>query len=255
MEHGRLAKPLPRRSVGEAVKRKPPLFMSGHAWTMNGKNMSYLLSNDVTSGSSVDKEFDPPLEDRVKARKNADMPLAIEDEEEWNAPRVLRVSERRKGGVPAILGWSVGPFLVCEAIKYRLELLAPGDCGFKPFELWGLSDPSRDHCYGTYYWVFPPRLDAIVIEETEFAKGRGRAGYEDSAGRISSISNDRCVIDKRMVANHPLWRLPSDFGVNPDSSIKVGWNAYFCSDELRDFLKSERLDGWSFDKKCVDRAG
>lgn len=111
MEHGRLAKPLPRRSVGEAVKRKPPLFMSGHAWTMNGKNMSYLLSNDVTSGSSVDKEFDPPLEDRVKARKNADMPLAIEDEEEWNAPRVLRVSERRKGGVPAILGWSVGPFL------------------------------------------------------------------------------------------------------------------------------------------------
>ena len=154
MEHGRLAKPLPRRSVGEAVKRKPPLFMSGHAWTMNGKNMSYLLSNDVTSGSSVDKEFDPPLEDRVKARKNADMPLAIEDEEEWNAPRVLRVSERRKGGVPAILGWSVGPFLVCEAIKYRLELLAPGDCGFKPFELWGLSDPSRDHCYGTYYWFF-----------------------------------------------------------------------------------------------------
>lgn len=216
-------------------------------------SMSYLLSNDVGSRASVDKEFDPPLEDRIKGRKNGDMPLSPEDELEWAAPRVLRVSERRKGGIPAILGWSIGPFLVCEAIKQKLESLAPGICGFKPFGIWGLGERRHDHCYGAYYWVFPPRLDAIVIDETDFASGRGRAGFERSGGVISMRPDARCVLDESVVANHHIWRLPEGFGVDPGNPASMGFNAFFCSDDLRNFIKAERLDGWSFDKKCVDR--
>lgn len=117
----------------------------------------------------------------------------------------------------------------------------------------GLSEKLRDQSYGTYYWVFPPRLNAVVIEETDFTKGRGLDGYKRSAGRISLLPDTRCVIDPKIVANHHLWRVPDDYGTDPGDPASVGSSAYFCSNELRDFIKTERLDGWSFDKKCVNK--
>ena len=117
----------------------------------------------------------------------------------------------------------------------------------------GLSEKLRDQSYGTYYWVFPPRLNAVVIEETDFTKGRGSDGYKRSAGRISLLPDTRCVIDPKIVANHHLWRVPDDYGTDPDDPASVGSSAYFCSNELHDFVKTEQLDGWSFDKKCVNK--
>lgn len=216
--------------------------------------MSYLLNLSSTPGSSVTKEFDPPLDMTIQVKADCHVPLSPEEAAEWVSSRVLRISERRrKGGAPAILGWLTGPFLVCETVRQKLESLAPGSCGFKSFEILGLSEKLREHSYGTYYWVFPPSLNAVVIEETDFTKGRGREGYGRSAGRISLLPGTRCVIDARIVENRHFWRLPDDFGADPDDTAGAGCGAYFCSDELHDFIKAERLDGWSFDKKCMDQ--
>ena len=216
--------------------------------------MSYLLNLSSTPGSSVTKEFDPPLDETIQVKADCGVLLSPEEEAAWVVPRLLRISERhRKGGAPAILGWLTGPFLVCEVIHQKLESLAPGSCRFKSFEIRGLSEKLRDQSYGTYYWVFPPRLNAVVIEETDFTKGRGSDGYKRSAGRISLLPDTRCVIDPKIVANHHLWRVPDDYGTDPDDPASVGSSAYFCSNELHDFVKTERLDGWSFDKKCVNK--
>lgn len=216
--------------------------------------MSYLLSLSVAPGSSVTKDFDPPLDMGIQAKVDFGESLTPAEVAIWSEPRVLRVGERRrKPGPPAIMGWFGGPFLVCEAVKEKLELLGPGNCRFKSFETWGLDERRRECHYGTYYWVMPPSLDAVVIEATCFSKGMGREGYERSGGDISLSPDAKCVVNKRAIGNHHLWRLPQDFGTTPNLPVSTTWRTYFCSDALRDFLKAERLDGWSFDKKCVDR--
>lgn len=212
--------------------------------------MSYLVM--VSSGASaVGREFDPPISIRLKTK--IDRGLELTDEEQAGVPRVLRVAQRKGGGIPAILGWLAGPFIVCESLKDKLESLEPGRHRFLPLEIWGLENSHRDQCYGIYYWIVsPPRLDAVIVEETTFAKGYGRTGYELSGGQISSAADGVCVLDGNIVAGHHFWQLPSDFGATkqyPEHSS----NEFFCSDALRDFVASERMGGWNFAKKCIKK--
>lgn len=212
--------------------------------------MAYILAVD-SGESAVSQDFDPPVGIRLKAKITLGLPLT--EEEQAAVPKVLRVSQRRRGGIPAILGWITGPFIVCELLKEKLESLEPGIHSFMPIEIFSAGQHEQEKSYGIYYWILsPPRLNAVIIEETTFTKGVGRAGYELSGGRISSSAADICVVDGDVIAGHHLWQLPSDFGAtkaHPDNA----WVAYFCSDELRDFIKSNHLDGWDFIKKCVEK--
>lgn len=215
--------------------------------------MSYLLNLGVARGASVTKHFDPPLDMGIQVKVDFGDSLSHEEEAIWAQPRLLRAGERhRKPGPPAIMGWFGGPFLVCESVKEKLESLGPGSCRYKAFETWGLDERHRQCHYGTYYWIIPPSLDVVVIEETCFSKGMGREGYERSGGEISLSRDAKCVLNKLAIGHHPLWRLPRDFGTTENAATSASWRTYFCSDELRDYIKAERLDGWSFDKKCID---
>lgn len=214
--------------------------------------MSYLISI-AAGGSSVSKEFDPPLDFGLKIKIGEG--LSLTEEEKMAMPKVLRVTQRSRGGVPAIIGWNIGPFIVCETLKNKLEKLEPGRHRFLPLEIWGMKRSRQNHCYGTYYWIISiPRLDAVVVDETNFSKGLGRVGFELSAGSISHSKDGVCVLNSDVTKGHHLWQLPKGFGSSADYPNQSR-SGFFCSDELRDFIKSERMDGWDFVKKCVDKMG
>ena len=88
------------------------------------ESMSYLLSLSVAPGSSVTKDFDPPLDMGIQAKVDFGESLTPAELAIWSEPRVLRAGERRrKPGPPAIMGWFGGPFLVCEAVKENWNCL------------------------------------------------------------------------------------------------------------------------------------
>jgi hypothetical protein len=109
-------------------------------------------------------------------------------------------------------------------VRDVLEELEPGVQEFSTIELIRERDGVA---MGTYFLILPPpKLDAIVKEETEFN------------GRDALKSHGRCMLSGSIIKGHHLWR--------GDPQIMV----YFCSDELHDRLRSAKLDGWDLRHRC-----
>jgi hypothetical protein len=209
--------------------------------------MPYIISASVTDGSAVSKDFEPEIDGRLMAVIAISTPTS---EERDAIPRTLRIGCPKGKELPAILGWSPGPFIVCPRLHDILEELEPGRHDFLPIAIKTEREFQGKTDHGTYYLILsPPRLDAVIIEQTEFAKGYGRDGFE-RGGRLSLGKEDPCVLDGRVIEGHHFWQLPRKFGARPENPYS-GEIAFFCSDELWRRVRAEKMKGWDIVKKCA----
>jgi hypothetical protein len=128
---------------------------------------------------------------------------------------------------PEVPAWQFGPFVVCGVyVRDIIEELEPGVQEFSPIEL--ISDDGK-RSLGTYFLILPPpQLDALIKEKTEF----------DSSRMLKP--RGACVLDARAIRGHHFWRAERPLNLT-----------YFCSDELGDRLKAEKLDGWDLRHRCT----
>lgn len=129
------------------------------------------------------------------------------------------------GGIPHIIGWSVGPWIISKRVREVIEELEPNIHEFIPVDL--ISEP-RNVFIDLYFLVLPPPvLDAVVADKTEFDGPMLRLG-------------GRCVLKRVGIQGRHLWRGPKSL-----------MSTFFCSDELMRRLKLEGLDGWAIRNRCA----
>jgi hypothetical protein len=141
-------------------------------------------------------------------------------------PRQVRVGKPRRGSMPHILGWSVGPWIISERVREIMEDLEPGNQEFMPVDL--ISEKHREYIASYFLILPPPSIDAVIRQESEFTSA-------DTLRR-----DGRCVLRAEVIRGHHFWR-----GQRPMHLT------YFCSDKLGDRIMAEKLDGWCFDHRCL----
>ena len=115
--------------------------------------MPYVIHSSSSDSRSVAKDFDPDITIDYKRQLVGTFPMTADGQAA--IPKRLRVGSPRRGGVPHILGWSMGPWIVSPRVHDIIEELEPGVQHFRPIEL------RRDR--GTYFLILPPpTLDAII---------------------------------------------------------------------------------------------
>lgn len=210
--------------------------------------MAYLIESTSEPGKVVGQVFDPKIDGRLFALIGLGEQLTPELRDA--IPGILRVTEFEEGGIPEIIGWNIGPYVISQRLRDILEELEPGRHDFFPIEVRNFEQGSNEKKYGTYYLIIGlVSLDAVVVEQTAFTKGFGREGYERSA-RFDCEGSAVCTLDARIIEGHHLWTLPRNFGQtaeHPDRHV----TGYFCSDELWNRIEEERITGWEIIKKCV----
>jgi hypothetical protein len=141
-----------------------------------------------------------------------------------------------KGGLPDMFDgkrvWTVS-----EKVKKIIEELEPNVHTFIPVE--PVSRHSK-RTFGTYYLLYVGQIiDAVIIEESEFRDGAGRAGFNE-APVLSSA-----VLDGRLIAGKHLWRGGlGKLGGGGDPFARYR----FCSDELKRRLQDVSAEGWRFEE-------
>ena len=212
--------------------------------------MPWCLVPELSGAASVLKEFQPPIDGRLQAR--IDLADALTPEEIAAIPPAMIISRPNAKTLPDVIGWNTGPFLLSPRLKALIEALDPGVHTFKPVAIRtdGVFYGRREH--GDYHiLITAPRIDALVIEQTDFAFGfgereRGRAGYDTSLARSAAgrgvararfceREDSQRTLSARAIGDRHLWRLP-----------EVYWSRLMCSDHLRDEMKREKMRGWDF---------
>jgi len=208
--------------------------------------MAYIIGGNVNDGSAVSREFEPEIDRVVKASLNGldTVPADILAQ----VPRKLRIGPplRGEGGVPDIISWSIGPFVLSPRVQQMLEELEPGVHKYIPLEFISEQAIEGQTAHGIFYLLHSvPVVDAINIDKTHFARGYGRAGYEagkDGVGGISSNPDNACVVFADRIQGHHLWRLPRF----------PGDRKYMCSKVLWSRIKAAGCRGWAARKKCAE---
>lgn len=200
--------------------------------------MPYVIGNNVNDRSSVYKAFDPPMDERTRAG----LALGVLSPEELAAlkasPPTLIIERPKISKVPDIIGWSIGPYILCPRLREILEDLEPGRHDFIPVPLITREPFQGRTDHGTYHILLPPpRIPALIIEETEFWGGFGREAYDQGNTALSPARTDPCVLDEAVISGHHLWRRMED-------------EDYFCSDELWRLIKAEKMKGWAVKRRC-----
>jgi hypothetical protein len=113
---------------------------------------------------------------------------------------------------------------VAASPRHRRRARARNPTNFSPIEL--LTKDGRNS-RATYFLILPPpTIDAIIRDRTEFW------------GSLLKFPG-RCVLDGAAIRGRHFWRAPSPLELS-----------YFCSDDLGERLKAERLDGWDLRHRC-----
>jgi hypothetical protein len=156
-------------------------------------------------------------------------------------PDPYYVQPPARGGMPEIFGEHLGVWVVKDTVKQIIEDLEPDVHTFIPVNL---RVQGKEKDYGQYYLLYVGQaVDSIVIEETKFRDGFGRAGFEKSW--VLSAFGD-IVLDGALIEGRHLWR----GGIG-----KLGgggdpfWSYLFCSDQLKERIKRASAYGWRF-KRC-----
>jgi hypothetical protein len=141
--------------------------------------------------------------------------------------------------MPEIFGENLGVWTVKDNVKKMIEELEPSVHTFIPVNL---RVRRKDKDYGQYYLLYVGQsIDAIVIDETDFHDGHGRAGFEKS-WVLSSLGGDT-VLDGGLIEGRHLWR----GGVG---KLRGGGDPFasylFCSDEFANRIKKSGVEGWQF---------
>jgi hypothetical protein len=148
--------------------------------------MPYVIRSSVADTRSVSMDFDPDITMDYKRQLIGTFPMTAEGRAA--IPKWLRVGSPRRGGVPHILGWSMGPWIVSPQVYDIIEELEPGTQHFSPIEL--LTKDGRK-TRATYFLILPPPiLDAVIRDLTEF----------DSSRLLRPFG--RCVLDAKVIGGH-----------------------------------------------------
>ncbi|MDF2374246.1 MAG: hypothetical protein P1V21_25995 [Rhizobiaceae bacterium] len=124
-------------------------------------------------------------------------------------------------------------------MKALIEKLEPGVHEFIPLEV---KSEDGSASFGTYYLVLiTQEVDAVVYEETDFGGGYGREADKNKRMNISGFGKP--VLRTDAVRGYHLWR---------GAGGLVGH--YFCSDEIGQFVKDNKLRGWSLDECIMHRS-
>jgi hypothetical protein len=193
--------------------------------------MPYVVRTSGSDSRAVSKDFDPAITMDFKRQLIGVFPLTPEGR--LSIPKRLRIGRPRKGGTPHILGWSMGPWIVSSRVREIIDELEPGVQEFIPIEL--ISKDGK-RALATYFLILPPpQLDALICPQSVL--------QNVGATTIQALDPQKvCVLDADVIRGHHLWR-----GQEPLILT------YFCSDELRDRLKAEKLDGWDFQHRVSER--
>lgn len=188
--------------------------------------MPYLIETSLNDSRSVSKEFDPPIDMRRKVF--LDGMSARPPEVDPAIPKRLRVGKPGSGGLPHILGWSLGPWIVSEKVKAIIEDLEPGIHKFSSMEI--VWQDTGVHVANYYLILDTPQVDCVDIKQTDWKQGL--------IGKIPMMG--RIVLKSASVKGRHLWK-----------STEPLFQTYFVSDEFRARLEWENLDGWGLRRKCL----
>lgn len=161
-------------------------------------------------------------------------------------PDPYYISPPHRGGVPDIFGehtvWHVN-----QTVKEIIEDLEPGVHKFIPINI---KVRGKDNEHSKYYILYINQvIDAVVIEETDFAGGRrGREGYMRNPA-LSRLAGD-IVLNTELIGKAHLWR----GGRGKLGGVGDPFQAYhFCSDALKKRIKEQKIEGWRF-RPCILRS-
>jgi hypothetical protein len=155
-------------------------------------------------------------------------------------PEPYFVNRPARGGIPEIFGENLGVWTVKENVREIVEELEPRVHTFIPVNL---RVTGADGDWGRYFLLYPGQaIDVVVIDETDFAEGKGRAGFAKSS--ILSSFGDT-VLNSELIAGRQLWR-----GARGQLGKSVPFSNYlFCSDALAMRIKDAGIEGWRF-RRC-----
>ena len=197
--------------------------------------MPFVISGNINSNRIVD------IERTLDFSKTFYRPLARGEELTTELlalkPNPFFVKGPAKGGMPEIFGEQLGVWTVKENVKQTIEKLEPGVHTFLPVNL-RVRRSEKD--WGQYFLLYPGQaIDAVVIDETDFAEGEGRVGF--AVNSILSPFGDT-VLRRELIAERHLWR-----GARGRLGQSVPFSNYlFCSDELAKRIKGAGIEGWRF---------
>ncbi len=211
---------------------------------------AHIIQVNVNDGSSMLKEWDPPMDGTFRARLGGGL---LTDAELAAVPKdqALKIQWLVKGRVPEVLGMSTGPFTLAPALKDFLEAMEPGVHRFLPIEIRTFEPVDGKLSHGLHWLLLPPPLvDCVNIDETMFKydyRGvewvRTKDDSDHWGGGIVSIDEPQfpCTFYRSEIEGRTLWR----FKTGADSSD------YACSDEFWKFFNQNKMLGWIADKTCI----
>jgi len=131
---------------------------------------------------------------------------------------------------------------ISERFKALIEHLEPNTHSFIPVDI--VSAETEEEL-GTYHLLVVGQvIDAIVIDQTTFVGGEGRAGFQINP-QLENLGGE-IVLNSQQTKGRHLWR----GGVGKlGSRGDPFWSCIFCSKELHDQILSDQLEGWSF-REC-----
>lgn len=204
--------------------------------------MPYFIGNPMSVAGMAGFRYDPEYgfpEERPFA-----MGWDVTQDQRDEFPRKVRLLPVDESfPPPGIMGRLTGPWVVCEKLKDQLERLEPGANEFLPLEAVNNKD---DRPLGTYYYIYMrQKIDAFDYEETLFHEGKGMEAAKRSMFSPQRLLEGDFEITLRQSAieGKHLWR-----GTDDTRST-----AFFCSDEVADFVKREQLIGWELHPCRVSR--
>lgn len=196
--------------------------------------------------------FEGPLSE-ISAQRPFYLAEVITDADRANFPAT--VITLRDGGCPerrkvedmqapptSVFGNRIGPWLVNEEIKQKLEELEPETHEFLPVDV--VSEDRQVEFGRFYYVVIAQKLDALDYDQTQFVGGTGyETGVRNKFNTRTPSSKHpfpTCLKQSVILGKH-LWR-------GPDRQRTY----YYCSDELRQFFLDNKLTGWDFERVAVN---
>lgn len=206
--------------------------------------MARVIGKSVTDGSSIFIEWQPRLPNAIELLVE-DSTIELHsghierDVAKTLAGTVLLITPPVSGGVPEVMGKSVGPYFFCEALKNWMEDHDAHGIKFHKIRVVSTTPIKGQTEHGYWYVVGDiPILEPLDVKKTIWAGGMH--GRPD--GRtLSMLPDAACVAFKSAIEGHHFWKTSHRQGLR-----------LMCSEEFWLFYKSSGFRGFDCVKICEE---